>query len=385
MGGPWLHGHLTRQREAMNLSVGIIGLPGAGKSALFAGLTHRNTAAGGRSTMATVPVPDERLAILAEMVRPKRVVPTGVQMVDVAGLVKGGAREGGLGGQFLGQLQGVNALAVVLRCFPRPDVGFGPEPAEPLNDLESIVLELQISDLSRVERRLERTTKAARGRDPQAQREEQTLLALREALDAGRSARSAGISETDAAALKDLALSTLKPTIVVANVAEADLPPLFDPAAPDPADIRTTVTAVQEAARQNDAEVAVVSAQLEAELAELDEADAREYLSSLGVADTGLTRFIAAAYRELGLLTFLTAGEPEVRAWTVRQGARAPEAAGVIHSDIERGFIRAEVTPFEKLVEAGSPAKAKELGYTRLEGKDYVMQEGDVVYFRFNV
>jgi ribosome-binding ATPase YchF (GTP1/OBG family) len=173
--------------------------------------------------------------------------------------------------------------------------------------------------------------------------------------------------------------------IFVANVDEADLSPLFDAESTDPGGVRDTIAAIEKSARQHDAEVAVVSAQLEAELAELDEADAREYLASLGVKDTGLSRFIAAAYRELGLLTFLTAGEPEVRAWTVRHGARAPEAAGVIHSDIERGFIRAEVTPYEKLVEAGSQSKAKELGYTRLEGKDYVMQEGDVVYFRFNV
>jgi GTP-binding protein YchF len=369
----------------MNLSVGIIGLAGVGKTALFSALTHRSTASGGRSTVATVPVPDERLDVLAKMVKPKRIVPTGVQFVDVAGLVKGSAQEGGLGGQFLGQLQGVNALAVVLRCFDRPDIGFGPEPAQPLDDLETILLELQLSDLSRIDRRLERTSKSARSGDAQAQREEKVLLSLREALDAGRSARSVGISEADAVSFKDLALLTMKPMIFVANVAEDDLTVLYNPEAPDPHGIRQTVAAIEEAARVNQAEVAVVCAQLEAELAELEPEDAREYLTSLGVESTGLSRFIAAAYRELGLLTFLTAGEPEVRAWTVRQGARAPEAAGVIHSDIERGFIRAEVTPYDKLVEAGSPARAKELGYTRLEGKDYMMREGDVVYFRFSI
>lgn len=369
----------------MNVSVGIIGLAGVGKTALFKGLTHRSTSTGGRATSATVPVPDERLDVLARMVKPKRVVPAGVQFVDVAGLVKGASQEGGLGGQFLGQLQAVNALAIVLRCFDRPDIGFGPDPAQPLDDLESILLELQLSDLSRIDKRLERTSKAARGRDAQAQREEQTLLALREALDAGRSARSVGLSEADAASIKDLALSTLKPLIFVANVSEDDLGVLYNPEAPDPRGIRQTLGRIEEAARAHQAEVAVLSAQLEAELADLEEEDAREYLTSLGVESTGLSRFIAAAYRELGLLTFLTSGEPEVRAWTVRQGARAPEAAGVIHSDIERGFIRAEITPYDLLVEAGSPAKAKELGYTRLEGKDYVMREGDVVYFRFSV
>ena len=369
----------------MNLSVGIVGLPNVGKTALFNALTRRSTSSGGRSTTATVPVPDERLDVLAAMFKPKRVVPTGVQFVDVAGLVKGGSQEGGLGGQFLGQLQGVNALAIVLRCYARPDIGFGPEPPQPLEDLEAILLELQLADLARIEKRLERTAKAAQGRDAQAQREEQTLLTLREALNSGRSARSAGISDADAAALKDLALSTLKPMIFVANVSEDDLSVLYNPESPDPEAVRPMLANIQEQAASHDAQVAVVCAQLEAELAELDQEDAREYLTTLGVTESGLSRFIAAAYRELGLLTFFTAGDPEVRAWTVRQGARAPEAAGTVHSDIERGFIRAEVTPYEKLVEAGSSAKAKAQGYTRLEGKDYVMQEGDVVYFRFSV
>ena len=369
----------------MNLSLGIIGLANVGKTTLFSALTRRSTTAGGRSTTATVPVPDERLDVLAGMVKPKRVVPTGVQFVDVAGLVKGGSQEGGLGGQFLGQLQGVNALAIVLRCYDRPDLGFGPEPAQPLEDLETILLELQLSDLSRIEKRLERTSKAARSKDAQAQREEATLLALRDALNAGKSARGVGISDADAAALKDLALLTLKPLIFVANVSEDDLAAIYNPDRPDPHGIRATLASIEDAARDNQAEVAMVCAQLEAELAELEDDDAREYLESLGITATGFSRFIEAAYRVLGLLTFLTAGEPEVRAWTVRRGARAPEAAGVIHSDIERGFIRAEITPFDKLVEAGSPAKAKELGYTRLEGKDYLMHEGDVVYFRFSV
>lgn len=368
----------------MNLSVGIVGLPGVGKTALFSALTRRSGERG-RSTMRTVPVPDERLETLARMFKPKRVVPAGVQMVDVAGLVKGASQDGGLGGQFLGQLQGVNALAIVLRCFSRPDVGLGPDPAQPLEELESILLELQLSDLSRIDKRLERTSKAAKSRDTQAQREEQILLTLRAALDDGRSARSAGVSEADLLLIKDLALSTLKSLILVANVAEADLAVLYNSELDDVNGIRGTVSAIEEAARTHDAEVAIVCAQLEAELAELEEADALEYLGSLGVTDTGLSRFIAAAYRELGLLTYYTAGDPEARAWTVRKGAKAPEAAGAIHSDIERGFIRAEVTHYDQLIEAGSAARAKELNYTRLEGKEYVMQEADVVYFRFNV
>jgi len=369
----------------MNVSVGIIGLAGVGKTALFTGLTQRSTGGGKRSTTATVPVPDERLDVLASMVKPKRVVPTGVQFVDVAGLVKGGSQEGGLGGQFLGQLQSVTALAIVLRCYDRPDLGTGAEPAQPLEDLESILLELQLSDLSRIDKRLERTSKAAKSKDAVAQHEEQTLLALREALDAGRAASTVGLADSDVASLKDLALLTLKPLVFVANVSEDDLSVLYNHDAPDPHGIRDTVRHIEDAAKANDAEVAVVCAQLEAELAELEVEDAREYLASLGITSTGMSRFIGAAYRLLGLLTFLTAGEPEVRAWTVRQGAKGPEAAGAIHSDIERGFIRVEVTPYDKLVEAGNPQRAKELGYTRLEAKDYVMQEGDVVYFRFSV
>src|SRR5579859_7101897 len=290
----------------MNISVGIIGLPNVGKTALFKGLTHRSTSGGGRATTATVQVPDERLDVLAAMVHPKRIVPTGVQFVDVAGLAKGAAQEGGLGGQFLGQLQGVNALAIVLRCYARPDIGFGPEPPQPLADLESILLELQLSDLSRIDKRLERTSKAARSRDAAAQREEQTLLSLREALDAGKSARSVGISESVAFGIKDLALSTLKPMIFVANVAEEELAPLFDGSAEDPNGIRETVAAIQGQAERSDAEVAIVCAPLEAELADLEQEDAQEYLASLGVTETGLSRFIGAAYRELGVLTYLT-------------------------------------------------------------------------------
>lgn len=367
----------------MNISVGIIGLPGVGKTSLYSALTRR-ALENRRSTTASIPVPDERLDVLAEMFHPKSTVPARVQMVDVAGLIKGATREGGLGAQFLGQLQNVNALAIVLRCYPR-DLGLGPEPAEPLDELASIVLELQLSDLSRIEKRLERTSKSARGRDAGAQREEAILLSLRDALNEGRSALSVGISEADAFAIKDLALSTLKPLILVANVSEEDLPVLFAPETSDPSGIRQTVAAIKDAAVDLGAEVAVVSALLEAELAEMTSEDATEYLQTLGVDESGLSRFVAAAYRELGLLTFLTAGEPEVRAWTVRQGAKAPEAAGTIHSDIERGFIRVEVTPFELLAQAGSAARAKELGFTRLEGKEYVMREGDVVYFRFNV
>lgn len=368
----------------MSLGIGIIGLEGSGKTALFRALTH-GVQASGRSNMATVPVPDERLQVLTDMVHPKRTVPTGAQFVDVGAVTRGASELGGLGPQFLSALQGVDALAIVLRFFERPDVGMGPELATPFEDLESLLLELTLSDLGRVQRRLERVTKAARAGDQASKHEEEMLLRLQQRLDAGQPARGEAIADSDLEAIKDLGLLTLKPVIYVANVAENDLGPALDSGLPDPGGIRPQLDWLRNEAAKGDAEVAVVSAATEADLGELSEEDAREYLESLGVTETGLDRFVHTAYRLLGLLTFLTAGEPEVRAWTVRQGAKAPEAAGRIHSDIERGFIRAEVTGWEDLVEAGSPEAAKRAGKTRLEGKDYVMREGDVVYFRFNV
>jgi GTP-binding protein YchF len=362
------------------LSVGIIGPEGAGKSSLFRALT-RGVRSSGRSTMGTVPVPDERLQILAEMVHPKRIVPTGCQFVDVGAVARGASQQGGLGAQFLSSLQGVDALAVVVRFFSLPDYGSGSPAPTPIDDLEGLLLEIGLSDLSRVQRRLERTTKAARSGDQAAKREEALLLRLHDRLDAGNAARGVDASPDELEGIKDLGLLTLKPMIFVANVDESDLAAALNGADGAPADL----SRLHILASTNGADVAVVSAATESELADLAEADAREYLESLGVTKTGIDRFVQSAYRLLGLLTFFTAGEPEVRAWTTRTGSRAPEAARQIHSDIERGFIRAEVTAWTDLVEAGSPEAAKRSGKTRLEGKDYVMQEGDVVYFRFNV
>jgi GTP-binding protein YchF len=366
----------------VSLNVGIIGLDNVGKTSLFRALTH-GIQASGRSQMATVPVPDERLIILTEMCKPKRTVPTGVQFVDVGGITRGGAEGGGLGGQFISNLQGVDVLALVLRFYERPDFGGGPESATPLDDLDGVLLELGLFDLGRVERRLERTTKAARSGDAVAKREEELLLAIQERLNQGLPAR--GIESKDLETIKDLGLLTLKPVIYVANVAEDELGAALDPTLADPSGIRERLKALEELAASRSAEVAVVSAAIEAELAEMEEGDATEYLASLGVTQTGMNRFIRTAYALLGLLTFFTAGDPEVKAWTVRRGAKAPEAAGQIHSDIERGFIRAEVTAWDDLVAAGSPEAAKRAGKTRLEGKDYVFHEGDVTYFRFNV
>lgn len=368
----------------MNLAVGIIGLENSGKTSLFQALTQ-GVRASGRSGMATIPVPDERLEVLASIVHPKRVVPTGVQVVDVGGVSRGGSQSGGLGPQFLSALQGIDALAIVIRFYQRPDIGFGAEVANPIEDLESVLLELSISDLGRVQKRLERTSKAARGGDLAAKQEEETLNRIQATLDEGLPANTLGLSSSDTESLKDLGLLTLKPMMYVANVAEEDLGPATDETLPDPNGVREQLDALKTFAESRSAQVAIVSAQTEAELAELTPEDARDYLDSLGVRETGIGRFAHTAYGLLDWLTFFTAGEPEVRAWTVRAGAKAPEAAGRIHSDIERGFIRAEVTSWEDLIAAGSPEAAKRGGSTRLEGKDYVMKEGDVVYFRFNV
>jgi len=368
----------------MNLAIGIIGLENTGKTSLFRALTH-GIQSSGRGNMATVPVPDERLQVLADMVHPKKIAPTGIQVVDVGGIKGGAAESGGLGAQFLSNLQGIDALAIVLRFYNRADLGFGAEVATPMEDLESILLELSLSDLSRVQKRLERASKAARSGDLTAVREEETLHKLQEALDNGMPARSVDLSLSDLEAIRDLGLLTLKPMIYVANVAEDDLGPALDTSQDDPNAVRPLLQRLESMAADRQAEIAIVSADTEAELGDLPEEDAREYLQALGVTETGLNRFVHTAYGLLGWLTFFTAGEPEVKAWTVRKGAHAPEAAGRIHSDIERGFIRAEVTSWNDLIEAGSPDAAKRAGKTRLEGKEYVMQEGDVVYFRFNV
>lgn len=368
----------------MSLNAGIIGLENTGKSSLFRALTQ-GVQASGRAQMATVPVPDERLRVLAGMVKPKRVVPTGIQFVDVGGVTRGASEGAGLGAQFLSNLQGVDVLALVLRCYDRPDFGSGPEPATPLEDLDSVLLELGLSDLSRVQRRLERASKAARGGDFSAKREQTLLSRLQERLDAGLPARGADIPASDLASIPDLGLLTLKPVIYVANVAEDELGEALGGSGERGSGIAGVVARLNGHAAQRNAEVAIVSAAIEADLADLSDEDGAEYLTALGVSETGMGRFVKTAYDLLGLLTFFTAGEPEVKAWTVRRGAKAPEAAGQIHSDIQRGFIRAEVTAWDDLIASGSPDAAKRSGKMRLEGKEYGMREGDVVHFRFNV
>ncbi len=373
-----------------NLGVGIVGLPNVGKSTLFNALTRAGALAANypfatiEKNVGVVPLPDERLVKLAQVFkkgdRTPPVVPTHVEFVDIAGLVRGAHRGEGLGNQFLGHVREVAAIAHVIRAFEDENVVHVEGSVDPLRDVETIETELALADLGVLERRLEKLKKSARVN--KADREELSLLApLYDWLAEGRALRRFPLPEGEAgrrlkALFRQLGLITAKPLIYVANVAESDLPE----GAGNP-----YVEELKKRAQEEGAELVVVSAKLEAELSELSEEEARELLAAYGLSEPGLFRLVRTAYRALDLVTFFTAGEKEVRAWTVRRGTKAPEAAGEIHSDMERGFIRAEVIPWEKLVEAGGWARAREKGWVRTEGKDYAIQDGDVMLVLFNV
>jgi GTP-binding protein YchF len=362
----------------MSLSVGIVGLPNAGKSTLFNALTRAGAMVGNypfttiEPNTGIVPVPDERLERLAAIFSPPRVIPATVTFTDIAGLVRGASRGEGLGNQFLGHIRECDAIALVVRAFEDADVVHVEGGLDPLRDLEIVELELQLADLETVTRRLERLEKTARVAREKAPGAIDTLRRVRDHLDAGRPVRTLALATEERSLVSDLFLLTSHPLIVVVNVDEAragDAPP----------------ARLAELAHDHGGDALAISARIESEVVELAATDRREFLDSLGLAEPGLDRLAREAYSLLDLVTFFTAGEKEVRAWTLRRGGTAVEAAGTIHTDFARGFIRAEVVDAEELVTAGSYAAVREAGRQRLEGRDYLVRDGDVVHFRFNV
>jgi GTP-binding protein YchF len=370
----------------MALGIGIVGLPNVGKSTLFNALLGAAQAAAANYPFCTiepnvgvVPVPDPRLDRLSALFRPKKTTPTTLEFVDIAGLVAGASKGEGLGNQFLGNIRQVDAVAHVLRCFADPDVVHVSGRVDPRGDRDVVETELMLKDLESVERRRERAQKAAKapGKPGELAREELALLdRVKAGLEAGTPVRAQPLAAEERAAIADLFLLTAKPVLYVANVDESQL----GREASDPA-----VLAVQALADEEGAQWVEISGKVEAELVALAPPERAEYLASVGLAEPGLDRLVHAGYRLLGLVTFFTVGEDECRAWTVRRGTRAPQAAGVIHTDFERGFIKAEVIRHEDLLELRSEAAAREKGRLRVEGKDYVVQDGDVVHFKFNV
>src|SRR5881398_121692 len=389
----------------MALTIGIIGLPQSGKTTLFNALTKAGAPISGYATstvqanIAVVQVPDPRLQPLAEIFHPKKVTYATVEFVDVAGIGQGAhtatERREGLSAEFLGHIRNADALAIVLRTFANDNVPHIYESIDPNRDLDSLNAELALTDLATIERRIERTTKAAKSGEKRYLQESEILRLLQDALNELKPVSQLDLLAQDHAVLDELFLLTMKPRMYVLNVSEDVLGAANDLlnriAAGEDVDVNTLegeligIAAVAKRGKAEGAEVVAVSARLEAELIELPEEDAHEYLESLGLPQLGTDRVIQVGYRLLNLITFLTAGEDEVRAWTVTRGAKAPEAAGKIHSDIERGFIRAEVTRFEDFMQCGSFAAATKKGLLRLEGKDYVIQDGDIAHFRFNV
>jgi GTP-binding protein YchF len=384
----------------MALTVGIIGLPLSGKTTVFNALTRAGAEISGYPTStvqanrAVVQVPDERLARLAEIFNPRKIVPTSVEFVDVAGIGQGTeeTRRQGLSAEFLGHIRNADALAIVVRCFENPAA---PHPAGSIDatrDLDELLSELALTDLATVERRIESTLRKTKTGDKKAVEEIEFLRRLREHLNEGRTASELTFSQAEDAVLRELFLLTMKPRLYVVNVGEDALGAagaLLESggaAAGAASGELACVNAVGERARAEGAEVVAVSAKLEAELGELAEEDAAEYLGALGLPKLGSDRVVQAGYRALNLISFLTAGEDEVRAWTITRGTKAPVAAGKIHTDIERGFIRAEVVHYDDLMrDGGSMKAAKEHGHVRLEGKDYTVRDGDIIEFRFNV
>lgn len=366
-----------------NLEVGIVGLPNVGKSTLFNAITKAGAEAANfpfctiEPNVGVVAVPDPRLEVLHKMYDSKKTTPASVRFVDIAGLVKGASKGEGLGNKFLEHIRQVDAVAHVVRCFEDPNITHVEGSIDPIRDIDIIQTELCLADLEIVEKRIMKLAKIAKSGSKEAREEDTVCRKIKAALDEGKPARQAGLTEDEFELIKEMNLLTLKPTLYVANVAEDEIATAY---AETP-----YVQKVKAFAQKEGAKVIAISAKVESEIAELDDEEAKAFLEDLGETESGLDRLIKAAFDLLGLQTFLTAGPDECRAWTITKGTTAPKAAGKIHTDFERGFIRAEVVNFDDLVANGSVAAAREKGLVRVEGKDYVMQNGDVVNFRFNV
>jgi len=364
----------------MGIKCGIVGLPNVGKSTLFNAVTQAQNAAAANYPFCTidpnvgvVPVPDLRLARLAEIARSEKIIPTTVEFVDIAGLVAGASKGEGLGNKFLAHIRETDAIAHVVRCFVNDDIVHVAGRIDPIADIEVINTELALADLETVERGLQRAEKASKAGDKDAIRLREILKGLRDHMDSGKPARTFPIDRNDRPLLRELHLITMKPLMYVANVAENGFKD------------NAYLDAVAKRAEEEGADVVPVCAAIEAEIAQLDAADRMAFLEELGLHEPGLDRVIRAAYHLLGLLTFFTVGPKEARAWTTHIGALAPQAAGEIHTDFEKGFIRAEVISYDDFVACKGEQGAKEAGKMRLEGKEYVVREGDVMHFRFNV
>lgn len=366
----------------MALTAGIVGLPNVGKSTLFNAITKAGAEAANYPfatidpNVGMVEVPDKRLDKLTEMITPKKTVPTTFEFTDIAGIVRGASKGEGLGNQFLSHIRNVDAICHVVRCFDDENITHVDGKVDPISDIETINLELVLADLESVDKRISRVEKVAKTKDAQAVKEFTVLKRIKDALEDNKPVRTLDFSDEEQVIVKQLFLLTAKPVLYVANVAEDDLTDL---------DNNHYVQLVKDYASNEDAEVIVVCARAEEEIAELEDDEKQEFLEALGIEESGLDQLIRAAYHLLGLATYFTAGEKEVRAWTFKQGMTAPQTAGIIHSDFERGFIRAETVSYDDLVKYGDMHAVKEAGRVRLEGKDYIVQDGDIMEFRFNV